>query len=78
MARKRSPIRVAARIAVAAPPPAPRIATTANCAAPLNTMTDMTTGATMPHPAAVAATPNDAPMSAVGTTSGSAARAPAA
>jgi hypothetical protein len=38
----------------------------------------MTIGASVPHPVVTAATPNEAPISAVGMTSGSAARVPAA
>jgi hypothetical protein len=41
-------------------------------------MTDITAGATVPQPAVTAETPKDAPISAVGMTSGSAARKPAA
>ncbi len=78
MARKREAISVAATIAVIAEPPALRTASVANCAAPENTTTDITTGATEPQPTVTAETPNDAPISAVGMTSGRAARIPAA
>ena len=77
MARKREAISVAAAIAVITLPPALSTASVANCAAPENTITDITTGATEPQPAVAAETPNEAPISAVGMTSGSAARMPA-
>ena len=59
-------------------PPAPSTASVANCAAPENTIADITVGATVPQPAVTAETPNEAPISAVGMTSGRAARMPAA
>ena len=77
MARKRLAISVAATIAVMTLPPALSTASVANCAAPENTIADITTGATVPQPVVAAETPNDAPISAVGMTSGSAARTPA-
>ena len=78
MARKREAISVAATIAVTTLPPALSTASVANCAAPENTIADITIGATVPQPVVTAATPNEAPISAVGMTSGSAARMPAA
>ncbi len=47
----------AARIAVAAEPPAPRTDAAANCAEPANVVMDITIGATLPIPAAGARTP---------------------
>ena len=78
MARKRLATSVAATIAVMTLPPAVRTASAANCAAPENTIADITIGATVPQPDVAAATPKDAPISAVGMTSGSATRTPAA
>ena len=78
MARKRLAISVAATIAVITLPPALSTASVANCAAPENTIADITIGATVPQPEVAAETPKDAPISAVGMTSGRAARMPAA
>ena len=78
MARKRLATSVAATIAVITLPPALSTASDANCAAPEKTIADITIGATVPQPVVAAATPKDAPISAVGMTSGSAARMPAA
>ena len=78
MARKREAISVAATIAVTTLPPALSTASTANCAAPENTIADITIGASVPQSVVTAATPNEAPISAVGMTSGRAARKPAA
>ena len=50
MARKREAISVAATIAVTTLPPALSTASTANCAAPENTIADITIGASVPQP----------------------------
>ncbi len=57
MARKREAISVAATIAVTTEPPEPSTASVANCAAPENTITDITAGATVPQPAVTADEP---------------------
>ena len=63
-------------MAVTRPPPAPRIEATANWAEPAKVVTDITTGATCPMPAARARTPNDTPKARAATPIGAAARTP--
>jgi hypothetical protein len=63
-------------MAVTTPPPAPRIEAAANWAEPAKVVTDITTGATRPMPAARARTPNDTPKTSAATPIGAAARAP--
>src|ERR1051325_10960175 len=64
-------------MAALAPPPAPRIATAANCDAPVKVVSDMATGATGPQPAARARTPNDTPKDPTAMLRGRAALSPA-
>src|SRR5437773_4811536 len=66
----------AERAAVAAAPPACRTDVAANCADPANVVTDMTTGATPPMPAARARTPYDRPNPKTATAIGTTATAP--
>src|ERR1700760_3132575 len=69
-------ISMPARIAVATPPPAASTVRAANCAAPENTVIDITTGATGPITGRPS-TPNETPSANVGSTSGSPLRIPA-
>jgi hypothetical protein len=77
MGRKRELISSPADTAEARPPPAARMLTDANCAAPANTTNDMTTAAAAPISGS-ASTPNDVPIASVGSTNGSPARMPSA
>ncbi len=66
----------AAAMAARTPPPVPSTDAAANCADPANVVADMTTGATLPIPAASASTPNERPKTNALAAIGATARAP--